>query len=77
LVELAVKCTREQGLNAILAIGSTDANIPLSRGIPAVVMGVTSGGGAHTINEYIDTEPVEKGMAALVRFVEQVGENKK
>ena len=77
LVDLAVRCTREQGLNAILAIGSTDANIPLSRGIPAVVMGVTSGGGAHTINEYIDTEPAEKGMAALVRFVEQVGENKK
>jgi len=74
LVELAVKCTREQGLNAALTIGSTDANIPLSRGIPAVVMGITTGGGAHTINEYIDLDPVEKGMDGVVKFVELVGE---
>ncbi len=49
LVQLAVTCTREQGLNAILTAGSTDANIPLSRNIPAVVMGITTGGGAHTL----------------------------
>jgi tripeptide aminopeptidase len=73
LVELAVMCTHEQGVNAILTIGSTDANIPLSRGIPAVVMGITTGGGAHTINEYIDIDPVEKGMNGVLRFVELVG----
>ena len=73
LVELAVKCTREQGLNAALTIGSTDANVPLSRGIPAVVMGITTGGGAHTPHEYIDIDPVGKGMDGVVRFVELVG----
>ena len=73
LVELAVQCIREQGLDATLTIGSTDANIPLSKGIPAIVMGITTGGGAHTINEYIDIDPVGKGMEALVRFVELVG----
>jgi len=73
LVELAVNCAREQGVDGSLTIGSTDANIPLSLGIPAVVMGITTGGGAHTVNEYIDTEPVEKGLAGLVRFVELVG----
>lgn len=73
LVELAVKCTREQGLNPILTAGSTDANIPLSRNIPAVVMGITTGGGAHTLNEYIDIEPVAKGLNGLVMFVENVG----
>ena len=72
LVELAVKCTREQGLNALLTAGSTDANIPLSRGMPAVVMGITTGGGAHTINEYIDVDPVGKGLEGVVRFVELV-----
>ena len=74
LVELAMECTREQGLDATLTSGSTDANIPLSLGIPAVVMGITTGGGAHTINEYIDVEPVAKGMEAVIRFVESVGE---
>jgi tripeptide aminopeptidase len=74
LVQLAVDCTREQGLEAVLTIGSTDANIPLSLGIPAVVMGITTGGGAHTLHEYIDIEPVGKGMDGVVRFVEGVGE---
>jgi tripeptide aminopeptidase len=73
LVNLAVNCTREQGLNAVLTIGSTDANIPLSLGIPAVVMGITTGGGAHTINEYMDIDPVGKGMSGVVKFVEEAG----
>jgi acetylornithine deacetylase/succinyl-diaminopimelate desuccinylase-like protein len=73
LVELAISCVREQGLDGSLTIGSTDANIPLSRGIPAIVMGITTGGGAHTTHEYIDIEPVEKGMGGLVRFVELAG----
>lgn len=74
IVQLAVNCAREQGLEAILTAGSTDANIPLSEGIPAVVMGITTGGGAHTVNEFIDVEPIEKGMGSVARFVELVGE---
>ncbi|MBI3162914.1 MAG: M20/M25/M40 family metallo-hydrolase [Chloroflexi bacterium] len=73
LVKLASDCTREQGLDVTLTAGSTDANIPLSLGIPAVVMGITTGGGAHTVNEYIDIDPVAKGMGSVVRFVELVG----
>lgn len=70
-VKLAVECTRAQGLDMSLVSGSTDANVPLSRGIPAVVMGVTRGGGAHTVNEFIETEFVERGMAALAAFLEK------
>ena len=72
-VTLALNCAREQELDAALTTGSTDANVPLSRGIPAVVMGITTGGGAHTLNEYIDTGPIEKGLESLARFVELVG----
>jgi acetylornithine deacetylase/succinyl-diaminopimelate desuccinylase-like protein len=46
-------------------IGSTDANIPLSRGIPAVCIGITTGGGAHTTEEYIDIPPLGTGMNQL------------
>ncbi len=74
LVQLAVLCTREQGLEAVLTAGSTDANIPLSEGIPAVVMGITTGGGAHTVNEFVDIAPIKKGMEGLIKFVESVGE---
>ncbi len=73
MVKLAVECLQAQGMDASLTTGSTDANIPLSKFIPAVVMGVTTGGGAHTLSEYIDTEPIEKGMESLVRFVEMAG----
>jgi len=72
LIQLALDCVREQGLDGILTTGSTDANIPLSKNFPALVLGVSTGGGAHTKDEYINTASVEKGMEQLVRFVEGV-----
>ncbi len=72
LVKLGEECLRDLGWKAELTAGSTDANIPLSRGYPALVLGVTTGGGAHTVHEYIDTAPVEKGMEQLVNFVNKV-----
>jgi tripeptide aminopeptidase len=72
-VQLAVACTRQAGQEAVLTSGSTDANLPLSRGLPAVVMGITTGGGAHTLHEYINTDPISKGLDGLVRFVAEVG----
>lgn len=74
LIQLALECSHAQGVETSLIGGSTDANIPLSRGLPAVVMGVTTGGGAHTVGEYMDVEPVGRGMEALVNFVEGIFE---
>lgn len=76
LVRLAQACLEEQGWEPVLTSGSTDANIPLSRGYPALVLGVTRGGGAHTKGEFIELAPVERGMAQLVRFVRSVGGGK-
>jgi tripeptide aminopeptidase len=72
LVRLAESCLKEQGIEPKLMIGSTDANVPLSRGFPALVLGVTNGAGAHTTGEFIYTKPVEKGMGQLVQFVSRV-----
>jgi len=72
LVKLAVKCLQEQNLEATLTTGSTDANIPLSQNIPAIVLGITTGGGAHTVNEYLDVDGIEKGLKSVLRFVERV-----
>jgi tripeptide aminopeptidase len=74
LIQLALKSLRAQGLQGILTAGSTDANIPLGRGLPAAVLGVTTGGGAHTKDEYIDVPPIMKGMEQLVCFVSRVWE---
>ncbi len=48
LVQLAVGVLEKQGRKAELNIGSTDANVPLSRGYPAICIGLTNGGRAHT-----------------------------
>jgi tripeptide aminopeptidase len=50
-------------------ISSTDANIPLSRGIPAICIGLTEGGDAHRLSEWIYTEPLVKGLQQLLYFV--------
>ena len=72
LVRLGEECLHEVGVNAILTSGSTDANIPLSKGYPAVVLGISTGGSAHTVHEFIYTEPVAPGLEQLLRFVERV-----
>lgn len=45
---------------------STDGNIPLSQGIPAVTIGVTIGGNGHRTDEYIHTAPMAKGLAQIL-----------
>jgi tripeptide aminopeptidase len=72
LVLLARDCLEELGLDAGLISGSTDANIPLSKGYPAVVLGITTGGSAHTVHEYINVKPIAQGMEQLVKFVSRV-----
>ena len=69
LVRLAQDCLREVGVEPHLNIGSTDANLPLSLGLPCVTIGLTTGGGAHTIHEFINVAPLEKGVEQLVRLV--------
>lgn len=72
LVTLAKNCLQELGLDAGLISGSTDANVPLSKGYPALVLGITTGGSAHTIHEYINIKPIAIGMEQLTRFVSRV-----
>ena len=41
---------------------STDANIPLSLGVPAVTFGLFSGEGAHTRDEWLDIASLRTGL---------------
>jgi tripeptide aminopeptidase len=72
LVRLAVRCLQEQGMTPHFNAGSTDANIPLSRGLPAICLGLTTGSGAHTSAEFIRTDLVSKGVDQLVCLVEAI-----
>jgi len=69
LVQAAQAALRGAGVYPNLGIASTDANAPLARGLPAVCLGLTEGGNAHTINEFILTRPLEKGLRALTSLV--------
>ena len=60
LQELGIKERSDGG------ISSTDANVPLSRNIPAVCVGLTDGGDAHRQSEWIDPLPLVKGMQQLL-----------
>jgi tripeptide aminopeptidase len=72
LVKLALDCLRQEGIPAYPGVGSTDANVPLSRGYPAVCIGITHGGYAHTSNEYVLTDPVGPGVKQLISLVHRV-----
>jgi len=70
LVNLASSCLEQVGIQARLNIGSTDANIPLSLGYPAICLGLTTGNGAHTVGEYINISPLQLGLEQLLLVVE-------
>ena len=68
LVKLADSALRWLGIEPAYAASSTDANIPISLNIPAVCVGVTYAGRAHTIEEYIQVPPIADGVAQLLRL---------
>jgi len=72
LVKAAIECFARNGIKVKLNIGSTDANVPLSRGLPAICIGLTTGGGSHTLGEYIDTGPVAQGLGILVDMIQAI-----
>ena len=71
LVQAAQQCLAKEGITPTLEIGSTDANMPLSRGYPAICIGLTRGSNAHTNDEYILLEPLETGIRQLICLLER------
>lgn len=69
IVRTAANILRDLGFEPMLNASSTDANIPISRGIPAICIGLTRGSGAHRIDESIDIAPIEYGIAQLALLV--------
>ncbi|MBO9311519.1 MAG: M20/M25/M40 family metallo-hydrolase [Chloroflexus sp.] len=66
LVQAAVAAYQMVGAQISFQQSSTDANIPLSLGIPAICVGLTDGGNAHRTDEYILPTNLGRGMQALL-----------
>ena len=58
------------GFDPELNASSTDANIPIARGIPAICIGLTQGTGAHRVEESIEIAPIGQGMLQMALLVE-------
>jgi acetylornithine deacetylase/succinyl-diaminopimelate desuccinylase-like protein len=70
LVEMAIEATRLIGRAPELATASTDANVPISRGIPAIAIGAGGrGGDAHTEEEWFDNTGSQAGVARALGIV--------
>lgn len=69
LVKTALSALEQVGVRGTLETGSTDANIPLAAGCPAVTIGITRGGNAHRTDEFIETRPVEAGLQQMILLV--------
>ncbi len=66
LVQAAVAAYQSVGANISYQQSSTDANIPLSQGLPAICVGLTDGGNAHRSDEFILPANLGRGMQALL-----------
>lgn len=79
LVQRSMAATEYFGGAPSLGRGSTNINIPVSKGIPAVCIGRGgSGGGAHSLHEwYVNDEPSEESIKlALLITLAQAGLSK-
>ena len=67
LLEALRAVDRHLGLHTDLRLGSTDANLPLSLGVPALSMGAGGeGGGAHTQAEWYSAKDREAGLRRVL-----------
>ncbi|HTE45756.1 MAG TPA: M20/M25/M40 family metallo-hydrolase [Gemmatimonadaceae bacterium] len=75
LVRAAVDATRLVGRQPDLALASTDANVPISQGIPAIAIGAGGrGGDAHTHGEWFDNIHGTVGVARALTILMAVAE---
>jgi tripeptide aminopeptidase len=65
IVQIAAGTLKALGLEPSFDASSTDANVAIAAGIPAVCIGLTTGGNVHRTDEFIDMEPVSKGVTQL------------
>jgi di/tripeptidase len=63
IVRLAEDATRALGYKPLMDISSTDSNLPISLGIPAITLGAGgTAGNIHTLDEWFDMTGREDGL---------------
>ncbi|HET6507234.1 MAG TPA: M20/M25/M40 family metallo-hydrolase [Baekduia sp.] len=57
---------------ALETASSTDANAAYGAGVPAITVGVSTGGNAHRLDEYLDLPPIAGGLRALTALADEI-----
>jgi len=65
----AAATLRHCGMEMDFRAGSTDCNIPLSMGVPAICTGCYTGGGAHTREEWLEIDSLLPGLKVAFELV--------
>ena len=65
----ALAVEKHYGLSPAFTSGSTDCNVPLSMGIPAICPGCILGSGAHTREEYIEIDSLLPGLKVAFELI--------
>ncbi len=74
LVSWAEQALKFAGNPTVLYVsGSTDANIPLSLGIPSVCVGLATCANSHRLDEYIETAKLPSGLVQLLLLILAAG----
>jgi len=67
IVQTAMAVSRAMQIDEVLREGSTDSNVPMNLGIPAItISGGGSGSGAHSLNEAFDPKDSWRGTQRAV-----------
>ncbi|MFN8570746.1 MAG: M20/M25/M40 family metallo-hydrolase [Gemmatimonadaceae bacterium] len=75
LVRIASEVTRAIGRHPQLAVASTDANVPMSLGIPAIAIGAGGKAGqTHTPDEWFDPSDGHLGIARALTIIAAAAE---
>jgi di/tripeptidase len=74
IVEVAMNATRALNVTPVLEVASTDSNIPIALGIPAVTLGGGgSAGNPHTLDEWYDPSHrhigLKRGLLVVLAMV--------
>jgi acetylornithine deacetylase/succinyl-diaminopimelate desuccinylase-like protein len=66
IVVSAAEILRSLNCSPAADASSTDANAAIARNLPSICIGMTTGGSAHRLEEYIDIPPISTGLAQLM-----------
>lgn len=65
IVAVGIDVLSSLGIDAVCDASSTDANVPMSRGMPSMCIGLANGGNVHRVDEYIVLDQLPVGLAQL------------